>query len=90
MTNETVESQDKLNTAGGRQTDVVISAVDKCRELEEKIKEYKQILYCISLGRLPDNALKSSYKKSMKDIGWIFDNMLDEEFNIKEEEEEND
>lgn len=90
MINETVESQDKLTNAGGRQTDVIISAVDKCRELEEKIKEYKQILCCISLGRLPDNALKSSYKKSMKDMCWIFDNMLDEEFNPKDEVQDND
>lgn len=44
MTNETVESQDKLTTAGGRHTDVVISAVDKCKELVRKTEHLERML----------------------------------------------
>lgn len=33
-----IKSQDKLTTAGGRQTDVLIKAVEKCENLEKQLK----------------------------------------------------
>lgn len=58
---------------------------DKEIELEEAIKAYKQILACIDCERLPARMQKAYYEHSMESINWVFENMLDEQFNLKDD-----
>lgn len=67
------KSADDLNEQK-RESDVLISAIEKCEKLEQEIKGYKQVLACIDSARLPD----------MESINWVFYNMLDEDLNLKE------
>lgn len=67
-------SADELNEQG-RKSEVLIKALEMCQKLEQEIKGYKQVLACIDSERLP----------TMESINWVFDNMLDDEFNLIEE-----
>lgn len=82
-----VKSQDEL-TERGRQSDVLIKAIEKCKSLEDKIKKYKKILVRIDGERLSAGCYKSAYEFSMKHINLVFENMLDDDFNPKEELDE--
>lgn len=70
-----IKSQDDIKHQDARSSDVLIKAVEKCEKLEQKIKGYKQVLACIDSERLP----------TMESINWVFENMLDDEFNLIEE-----
>lgn len=69
-----VKSQDDIKQ-DGRQSEVLIKALEKCEKLEQEIKGYKQVLVCIDSERLP----------TTEGINWVFENMLDDEFNLIEE-----
>ena len=69
-----IKSADDLNEQG-RKSEVLIKALEKCQKLEQEIKGYKQVLACIDSERLP----------TVESINWVFDNMLDEDLNIKDE-----
>ena len=69
-----IGSQDEL-TQKGRQSEVLVAAIEKCEKLEQEIKGYKQVLACIDRERLPFT----------EGINWVFENMLDDEFNLKDE-----
>lgn len=73
-------SADELNEQG-RQSEVLIKALEMCQKLEQEIKKYKTILFCIDSERLPAGCYKADYEHSMKSINWVFENMLDDEFN---------
>ena len=77
-------SADDLNEQS-RQSEVLVAALEKCQKLEDKIKKYKTILVCIDGERLSAGCYKADYEHSMKSINWVFENMLDEDLNIKDE-----
>ena len=79
-----IKSQHEL-TEQGRQSDVLIKAIEKCQKLEQEIKGYKQVLACIDCERLPARMKKAYYEHSMESINWVFENMLDEQFNLKDD-----
>lgn len=80
-----IKSQDDLNTCndGERSVDVLIHTIEKCESLEQLIKEYKQILHCIDTERLPARCRKSEYEHSMQSINYIFEDMLDSDYNTR-------
>lgn len=80
-----IKSQDELNTCndGHRSSSVLLETIEKCESLEQIIKEYKQILHCIDVERLPARSRKSEYEHSMQSINYIFEDMLDSDYNIR-------
>ena len=77
-------SADDLNKQK-RESEVLIKAIEKCEKLEKAIKGYKQVLACIDCERLPARMRKAYYEHSMESINWVFENMLDEQFNLKDD-----
>lgn len=79
-----IKSQDDIRAVQDkRSVDVLISAVEKCESLERLINEYKQILHCIDVERLPARCRKSEYEHSMQSINDIFEDMLDSDYNTR-------
>jgi hypothetical protein len=80
-----IKSQDELNPCndGHRSSDVLVATIEKCESLEQIIQEYKQILHCIDTERLPARCRKSEYEHSMQSINYIFEDMLDSDYNIR-------
>ena len=44
-----IRSQDELTEAGGRQSDVLIAALEKCEKLEKENKQYRSALMAIEI-----------------------------------------
>lgn len=80
-----IKSQDDLNPCndGHRSSDVLVATIEKCESLERLIKKYKQILHCIDTERLPARCRKFEYEHSMQSINYIFEDMLDSDYNIR-------
>lgn len=66
-----------------RDRENLVLTIEKCESLEQLIKEYKQILHCIDTERLPARCRKSEYEHSMQSINYIFEDMLDSDYNIR-------